>query len=128
MHMTFEKIDPPEHPAIQAARAIKQLHIDNIAMIDNGFVFHDKDGNSVNEHMRKACAQQMDLCDAIINQVRPLPEHLLRPVQVLLEDAHAKISATVQEELAAQHAQAKIEHDAEDLPEIGNYDANKPAE
>src|SRR6185436_4094169 len=55
MHMTFEKIEPlapPEHPAISAAKAIRQLHLDNIAMIDNGFVFHDKEGNSVNEHMK----------------------------------------------------------------------------
>lgn len=127
MHMTFETIDPPDHPAVRAAKAIKQLHIDNIAMIDNGFIFHDKDGNSVNEHMRYACSEQIKLCDDIINEVRPLPAHLMEQVTVLLEEAHVKISATVQEELEAQHAQAKVENDAENLPEIGEYNDDKPA-
>jgi len=53
MHMTFEKIDPPrkipeglEHPAAQAAKIIKQLHLDTIAKADAGFVF-EKDGKDV---------------------------------------------------------------------------------
>ena len=126
MHMTFEKIDPPEHPAITAAKAIRQLHLDNIQMIDNGFVFHDKEGNSVNEHMKASCLEQIELCNDIINEVRPLPTHLLEPVQLMLEDAHKRISESVHAELEAQHAAAHIERDATDLPEIGNYDNEDP--
>ena len=126
MHMTFEKIDPPEHPAIKSAKAIRQLHLDNIQMIDKGFVFHDAEGNSVNEHMKASCLEQIDLCNDIINEVRPLPAHLLEPVQLMLEAAHAKIAESVREELEAQHAVAKIERDATDLPEIGNYDNEDP--
>lgn len=115
-----------EHPAIRAARAIKQLHIDNLAMIDNGFVFHDAAGNSVNEQMRAACEEQMKLCDDIIFNVMPLPAHLLEPARLMLEEAHAQIAAAVHAELEAQHAVAQIERDAEDLPEIGNYDNDPP--
>ena len=57
-----------EHPAINAAREIRQLHLDNIKMIDDGFVFNDKDGNSVNDTMRAACQEQIALCDNIIDE------------------------------------------------------------
>jgi urease gamma subunit len=126
MHMSFEKIDPPEHPAHRAARAIKQLHIDNIAMIDSGFIFHDKDGKNVNAEMRAACVEQMAHCDSILENVQAIPAHLLEPVALMLEEAHARLSTEVRAELEAQQAVAKIEHDAEDLPEIGNYDNESP--
>ena len=66
MHMTFEQIPPPEHPAIYAAKTIRKMHEDTIEMMDNGFVYHDAAGANVNDQMRAACLHQIELCDAII--------------------------------------------------------------
>jgi hypothetical protein len=109
--MTFEKI---EHPAIVAARTIMQLHIDNIALIDGGFVFHDKEGNSVNDVMRAACVEQIELCAEIIATAKDLRPELLAPVELMLVDAKASIEKALE--------------DAKDplLPEIGNYDNDNP--
>lgn len=102
-----------EHPAIKAARAIKQLHVDNIKMIDDGFVFK-KAGGSVNEQMRDACVEQIRLCDEIINTAKDLRPELLEPIELMLVDAKATIEKALE--------------DAKDplLPEIGNYDNEDP--
>lgn len=100
-------MDDQEHPAFNAAREIKQLHLDNIKMIDDGFVFHDKDGKSVNDEMRAACEKQIILCDEIMNTGRSLPPELLGPVELMLADARATIDKALDDAI---------------LPEIGNYD------
>lgn len=107
--------DTTEHPAIKAARAIKQLHIDNIKMIDDGYVFKDKAGESVNTAMRSACAEQIELCDEIIDTASTLRPELLAPVELMLVDAKASIEKA-------------LEDAAKDplLPEIGNYDNDDP--
>jgi hypothetical protein len=104
-----------EHPAIMIAREIRQLHLDNIKMIDEGFVFHDKEGVSVNERMREACMEQIGLCDGIIETAKDLRSELLLPVELMLIDAKATIEKALE--------------DAKDdtiLPEIGNYDNDDP--
>jgi len=111
MHMTFEKIDPPEHPAIFAAKVIKKLHEDTIKMMDEGFVYHS-DGVNVNDKMRAACLQQIGYCDDIITTSRSLPPELLAPITILLEDARADIEAKLKAATDEESA----------LPEIGNYD------
>lgn len=109
MHMSFEQIPPPEHPAIRAAREIKKLHTDNLAMMDSGHVFM-KAGESVNEQMRLACMEQIALCDQIINKAETLDPKLLEPIELLLVDAKATIEKSIADATDS------------DLPEIGNYD------
>ena len=106
---------PAEHPAIAAARAIKQLHVDNIALMDGGFKFVDKDGKEVNDVMRAACLGQIELCDEIIDVSKSVRPELLAPVELMLVDAQATIEKALE--------------DAKDplLPEIGNYDNDNPA-
>ena len=104
-------MDDQEHPAINAAREIRQLHLDNIKMIDDGFVFHDKDGNSVNDTMRAACQEQIALCDNIIDVTKSLPPELLGPVELMLADVKASIATALDDAI---------------LPEIGNYDNDDP--
>jgi len=116
MHMTFEKIDPPENPAVDIARTIKQLHLDTIKMMDGGFVYH-ADGVNVNDKMRAACQEQIDLCDEIIATSSTLSAALLAPVTLLLEDARADIEKRLK---AATAEELAVEDSA--LPEIGNYD------
>lgn len=103
-----------EHPAIKAARAIKQLHLDNIKMMDDGFVFKDKAGESVNTAMRSACSEQIELCDEIISTASTLRPELLAPIEMMLVDAKVTIEKALE--------------DAADplLPEIGNYDNDDP--
>ena len=116
MHMTFEQIPPPEHPAVYAAKTIKQMHVDTIAGIDGGFKYHKKleNGESVDcsDEMRAACLHQIELCDAIIDTSRELPAELLAPVTLLLEDARVTIEQKLKEVADAEST----------LPEIGNYD------
>lgn len=115
--MTMEKIDPPGEPekaAVRAARLIKELHLEQIAKMNTGYMFTKKNeaGESVscNDEMRAACMEQIDLCNKIIDTAQQVPEELLRPVDILLHDAHDKLNRAIA--TAAQ----------EDLPEIGNYD------
>lgn len=108
--MTFEQIPPPEHPAIRAARAIKEMHRETIAKIDAGFIFEHRDehGEKVvcNEEMRAACMKQIILCDEIINRASTLSPELTEPVGLILTTK-------------------PVEEVNGDLPEIGNYD-HKP--
>lgn len=120
MHMTFEKITDPvtpvpeEHPTLRAARMVKELHLEQIAKMNSGFVFNKKleSGELVNcnEEMRKACLEQIEMCDNIMKAAARVPSEMLRPVEILLQDAHAKIEQAI--DTCAQ----------ETLPEIGNYD------
>jgi hypothetical protein len=116
VNMTFEQIPPPEHPAIRAAKTIKQMHLDTIAQINTGFVYYKKlengDTQSCNQDMVEACLHQITLCDAIIDNSRNLPDALLKPVELLLVDAKKQIEKAV----AVAAAQP------DDIPEIGNYD------
>jgi len=121
MHMTFEKIDPPrkipeglEHPAAQAAKIIKQLHLDTIAKADAGFVF-EKDGKDVTFDVIDACHKQIDICDQIIARADQMPVSLAGDAFVILKDL---------EDLTASKKEMKVLPD-EQLPEIGNYDHKK---
>lgn len=118
--MSFETIPAPEHPAISAARAIRKMHEENIALIDGGFVFHDKDGVSVNEHMRAACVEQLELCDKIIGACESLPADMLKPIELMLNDQRVRIGHEIEQELEAQK-------ELPSLPEIGNYDNDEKA-
>lgn len=78
---------PPDEPAaVRAARMIKELHLEQIAMMDAGFVFK-KAGREIspdvyeaidcNDEIRAACLEQIKRCDALMNaavQEQPLPE------------------------------------------------------
>ena len=108
MHMTFEKIDPPEHPAARAARTIKELHQETIALVDSGTVF-TKDGADVNSEVKDACLKQIDVCNQIIERAQHMPVSLAGVVHMILKDL---------EDL--KEKRMKVVPD--ELPEIGNYD------
>lgn len=97
MHMTFEKIDPPvpipsddsEHPAHRAARMIKELHEENIAMIDGGFTFMkivDGVGTCVNDEMRRSCEEQIAMCDQIMERSKTMDPKHWAPAAIILEE------------------------------------------
>ncbi len=111
--MTEDKRDE-DHPAIKAARAIRELHVETIAMMDGGFVF-EKNGTSVNDEMRSACSEQIMLCDEIIaNAVDIKKKSLLDVLTPVTLEAKEKCEKALE--------------DAKDplLPEIGNYDNDNP--
>lgn len=118
MFMTFEKIEEPapapEHPAARAARMIKDLHLANIKMMDEGHVFL-RDGVDVNEEMRKSCHEQIAHCDRLIERARHMDPALYKPAALILED----LQATVAEASEEDKTLASI------LPEIGNYGHDK---
>lgn len=121
MFMTTEQIPPPEHPALRAARVIRQMHVDTIAKIDGGFVFHKTNdaGETVgcSDEMRVACEEQIKLCDGIIEnlgRLEHMPPELLQPLELALQDAHGHISKVLD-----CTNRTLVE---EPLPEIGNYD------
>lgn len=114
MHMTFEKIDPPEHPAARAARMIKQLHNDTIAKIQDGHVF-EKDGVNVNADVVAACREQIALCDAVAARAPHMPVSLAGDAFMILKEL---------EDVLEQKKEMKVVPD-EQLPEIGNYDHGK---
>lgn len=97
------------------------MHADTIAKIDGGFTFHKKLENGelvgCNDDMRAACAEQIKLCDAILENVgkmASMPAELLRPIEIMLQDAQEHVAK------ALDKAEAEGADDA--LPEIGNYD------
>jgi hypothetical protein len=119
MEMTFQKIEQPaepkpEHPAYRAARMIRELHAENIAKIDGGFVFL-KDGVDVSAEMRKSCEEQIAMCDIIMARANKLDPKLWEPSAVLL----GEIEVRVAEANASGDTLASI------LPEVGNYDHEK---
>ena len=119
MHMSFDKIDPPVSPpdepaAVRAARMIKELHLEQIAKMNSGFVFNKKLENgelvNCNDEMREACMEQIELCDNIMKAATQVPAEMLGPVEEALKEARTHID------------KALATHDQETLPEIGNYD------
>lgn len=118
MLMTFEKIEAPaepapEHPAERAARMIKDLHLQNIKMMDDGHVFL-KDGVNVNEDMRKASMEQIAMCDQIMERAKHMDPRLWEPAALILEDLKDIV------------ANPKVlEEQNTILPEIGNYEHGK---
>ena len=111
--MTEDKRDE-DHPAIKAARAIRELHVETIAMMDGGFVF-EKEGLSVNDQVRAACNEQIMLCDEIIANAADITNKpLLDVLTPALHEAKEKCEKALE--------------DAKDplLPEIGNYDNDNP--
>lgn len=116
MNMTFEKIAPPpadapEHPARRAARMIRDLHIENIALIDSGHVFK-KDGVDVNTEMRQACVEQIAICDKIIERSEHMDAKHYEPAALML----AEVESTIADAVNKGEVLASI------LPEVGNYD------
>ena len=111
--MTEDKRDE-DHPAIKAARAIRELHVETIAMMDGGFEFK-KDGENVNDQVRAACSEQIMLCDEIIANATDIKNKTL--LDVLTPVLHE-----------AKESCEKVLEDAKDplLPEIGNYDNDTP--
>lgn len=104
--MTFEKIEPPEHPAVRAARVIKDLHVQNITLIDGGQQF-TRDGHLVSDEIRAESVKQIELCDKIIEAADQLTPGSAPIAQAILDD----INNTIREANGETPA----------LPEIGNY-------
>lgn len=111
MHMSFEKIAPPapkeEHPAYRAARMIKELHEENIRVIDGGQLFM-QNGVDVTDEMRKQSAAQIVLCDQIMNRAAGMDPKHWEPAAVILN------------ELKNEVEKPNAELDCS-IPEIGNY-------
>jgi hypothetical protein len=113
MHMTFEKIEKEEHPAYRAAKMITELHEENIAKIDGGFIFM-RDGINVNEDIRRESTAQIHICEQIMARAECMdPKH--RPAAGLILDEFERIAAEAN----------KNENGLATIPEIGNYDHGK---
>ncbi len=112
--MSFEKIEEPvakpEHPAYRAARMIKELHEENIAKIDGGFVFI-RDGVDVSAQMRQESSVQIELCRQIMARAESMDPKHWAPAALILDEVQSTIGEArkVPDELDAS------------LPEIGNY-------
>jgi hypothetical protein len=118
MHMTFEKIaetplPSPEHPAYRAAKMIKELHEENIAKIDGGFVFL-KDGVDCSAEMREECVKQIAMCQQIMERSKDMDPKHWEPAALIC----AELESTIGEQRATSEVDASI-------PEIGNYDHGK---
>lgn len=139
MHMTFEKIEDPnlshrapidctsakgvtcdicfapmpalkeEHPAHKAARIIKEMHGENIAKIDGGFVFL-RDGIDVSADVKRESTAQIVLCEAIMARAEHMDPKHREPAKLILDEF---------ERIAAEAA--KNENGLATIPEIGNY-------
>jgi len=95
-----------------AARAIKQIHQENIDLIDNGHIF-TRDGVDVSGEIRALSAEQIVLCDTIIEQAPQL--------QLQSEQSRAALDVVIRdiEEIKAKRLAP------DELPEIGNYGHEK---
>jgi hypothetical protein len=109
MHMTFEKIEPTEHPAYKAARMIRDLHTETIEKIDGGFIFL-KDGVDCSAEMRAQCVVQVALCDQIMERAKSMDAKMVAPAQLIL-DEFEKIAKN------AESSRDGLAH----IPEIGDY-------
>lgn len=85
MFMTFEKIEPPEHPAAKAARKVREYHVETLEKIAGGFVF-TKDGVNVNEHIKAACEANIKECDALIERADRMDPSLHAAAQAILDE------------------------------------------
>lgn len=98
--MSFEKIAPPntrteageklEHPAYKAARVIRQLHTDNIELINSGYVFM-KDGVDVSDSMKASCEQQIKLCNEIMQRAENMDPSHWSPSLLLCEEVQSLV-------------------------------------
>lgn len=117
MLMTFEKIEAPpektEHPAARAAKLIRSIHQENLAMMDGGMIFM-RDGVNVNEEMRAACEEQIAQCNVLIARAEYMDPKLFAPSMKVL----SALEAVIAEKTANDETIAGI-------PEIGNYDHGK---
>lgn len=131
--MTYEKItrstaeDKTEHPARRAARMIRDLHTDNIDLMDRGHVFM-RDGVDVSEEMRKQCEAQIKLCDEIMARAENMDPLHWSPSLQLCEE----VSALVGEETARRDKLKTNPEEGDEqevlgsmLPEIGDYGHGK---
>lgn len=103
-----------EHPAARAARMIKELHEQNIALIDGGQIFYKTDEATgeqvdVSLEMRKQCAEQIQMCEHVIEHAPFMkPESFTISTELLAE---------VTEMIKQKTDDAEVV-----MPEIGNYD------
>lgn len=115
--MTFEKIEAPgsktEHPAYRAARMIKELHEENIAKIDGGFVFM-RDGVDVSEQIKSESTAQIELCNQIMKRAENMDPKYWEPAALIL----GELQSTMGKPRDISEADSSI-------PEIGNYDHGK---
>lgn len=98
-----------DNPIAVAARAIKDLHQQNIDLIDGGHVFM-RDGVDVSEQMRIASLDQMSLCDTIIDA---------SPQLMLTSEKNKMALGDILHEL--EEIKSKRADVTAELPEIGNY-------
>jgi hypothetical protein len=99
-----------EHPAARAARMIKELHEENIALIDSGHVFL-RNGVDVGEQIKVASLEQITLCNHVIERAATMdPKFFDMSHMILIE---------LQDTLAAKQAEASEDTP---LPEVGNFD------
>lgn len=140
MHMTFEKInnpirtipDPQEHPAARAGRIIKELHEDNVKLIDDGFVF-TRDGVDVSQEMRAKSLEQIKFCDDLIHRAPSMDPGMSELASALAEDAvgeHTRLKAELIEakakvDAATERVAALEDKAMPELPEVGDYEHKK---
>jgi hypothetical protein len=106
-------METKEHPAYRAASMIRDMHVETIAKIDEGFVFL-QDGVDCSAEMRAKCTMQIVLCDQIMARAKDMA-----PV-------HTAAAASIFKELEAIGKEASSNTDGlATIPEIGNYDRGK---
>lgn len=118
--MTFESIDPPEHPTVRAARMIRELHEQNIALIDSGHQF-TKDGVCVNEKMKSASLAQMKLCDSIIAGASMLTGRDADIADMLLLETKGEIERLNKELTETFSEKGSLDAEEPMIPEVGDY-------
>ncbi len=115
VEMTFQNIEKPaepkpEHPAYRAAKMIRELHVQNIELIDGGQLFM-KDGVDVSTQMRVACVEQIRMCDEIMARAENMDPKLWEPSALILGEIESTIAEAKQEDRVLAS-----------IPEVGNYD------
>lgn len=103
--------EPKEHPVCNAAREIKKLHEQNVALVDSGHVFtRTLDGveEDVTQLIRQKSMEQIEICDKIIEWAPHMGEAANEKVTELLN------------QLEASRPAPNTPEDPE-LPEIGDY-------
>jgi hypothetical protein len=119
-----------EHPAVQAARILKELHEQTIATMDKGGVFEksNDDGTveNVNNKMRAECEKQIAMCDKVI-EAGALREMGRSDEAAAILDEIKKLSGTIK--LVDTTTGTSHELGSTDLiPEIGDFDHDRPSQ
>lgn len=104
-----------EHPALVAARLIRDLHLATIEKIDAGFVFL-KEGVNVSDEVRAQCTVQIELCKQIMKRAATMDAKLVAPAQVILDEFKLVIEEAKQSSDGLAH-----------IPEIGDYGHDEKA-